>query len=83
MSKYVPIKSLKKKSCIEKYPDNANTPTYITTYECLCGKGEIVEENTVGFNDHFVLLECTRCQKKFRSYIDIIGYDFVFYENND
>lgn len=80
MDKYVPIKKLKKIITEETYPDGANSPTYITTYECLCGKGKIVEENTVGFGDHFVTLKCSACLKKYRSYIDIIGYDFVFYE---
>ena len=83
MSKYIPIKKLKKISCIEAYPGNANSPTYITTYECLCGKGKIVEDNTVGFNDHFVTFECRNCEKKYHSFIDIIGYDFVFYEINE
>ena len=80
MDKYVPIKKMKKISVEEMYPNNANSPTYVTTYECLCGKGKVVEENTVGFNDHFVTLNCSVCKKKYRQYIDIIGYDFVFYE---
>ena len=73
------ISSFKVLSVNDTYPDGANSATIIKTYECLCGKGKIVEENTPGFNDHFVTLECKECLKKYRSYVDIIGYDFAFY----
>ena len=78
-AKYVKISKLKKISTVDKYPDGANSSTIVTRYECLCGKGEIIEENTIGFNDHFVSLECKSCEKKYRPFIDISGYDFKFY----
>ena len=74
----VKISKLKKISEAEEYPDGANSPTVVTKYRCLCGKGEIVEENTIGFNDHFVMLECEECEKKYHPFVDIVGYDFRF-----
>lgn len=37
-------------------------------YECLCGKGKIIEEhdNTPGFRDHYVTLSCDECDKKYK-----------------
>lgn len=61
------------------YPDNANHPTYITKYKCFCGLGKIVEENTPGFNDHFITLSCKRCLKKYCSFIDMCGNDWIVY----
>ena len=36
-------------------------------YECLCGKGKIVEEhdNIPGFRDHNVYISCEECRKKY------------------
>ncbi len=81
-SVYFKIKSFSIISKEEVYPGTSNSPTYITKYRCPCGKGEIVEENTVGFNDHFVVLKCPECLKKYRSYVDIVGYDFRFYSED-
>lgn len=64
----------------EEYPNGANSPTIITRYACPCGNGEIVEYNTIGFDDHFVSLECKECLKKYHSSIDIIGAWFRLYE---
>lgn len=61
------------------YPDNANHPTYITKYKCFCGWGKIVEENTPGFDDHFITLSCRRCLKKYHSFIDMCGNDWIVY----
>lgn len=62
-----------------KYPDNANHPTYITEYKCFCGLGKIVEENTPGFNDHFITLSCKRCLEEYCSFIDMCGNDWIVY----
>ena len=75
----VPIRELKMKSRRDKYPRGANAPTTVTKYKCLCGWGKIVEYDTRGFNDHFVTLKCRRCLKKYHPFIDIFGYEFMFY----
>ena len=64
----------------EEYPNGANSPTIITKYSCPCGNGEIVEQNTIGFGDHFVSLECKECLKKYHAFIDIMGMWFRLYE---
>lgn len=61
------------------YPDNANAATYITKYECFCGFGKIVEENTPGFDDHFITLSCKKCEEKYHSFIDLCGNDWIVY----
>ena len=76
---YLKIKGLTKIKSKSIFPRKANSATIITKYRCPCGKGKIVEENTPGFDDHFVTLECKRCLKSFKSYIDIIGDDFKLY----
>ena len=58
LSEYVPINSLRLIKSKETYPKGANSPTIIKKYSCPCGRGKLVEENTIGFNDHFVTLEC-------------------------
>ena len=63
----------------ETYPDGANSPTIVTRYRCPCGKGEMVEENTIGFGDHFVTLECKRCLRKYHPFVDIVGDAFKLY----
>ena len=75
----VKISSLTLKRRKEKYPRGANSPTITTVYKCLCGKGKIVEENTIGFNDHFVTLECRKCLKTHHPFVDIVGNEFKFY----
>ena len=57
------------------YPKGANSPTYVTTYKCFCGKGKLIEERVAGFNDHFAYLKCRRCSKKY-SYVDFAGSDW-------
>lgn len=34
-------------------------------YECICGKGKIIEENDniPGFRDYFVYIDCENCNK--------------------
>lgn len=64
----------------EEYPNGANSLTIITSYSCPCGNGEIVEYNTIGFDDRFVSLECKECLKKYHSSIDIVGAWFRLYE---
>ena len=64
----------------DHYPDGANSPTVVTRYKCPCKEGEIVEENTIGFNDHFVTLECEKCEKKYHPFIDMVGDEFVLYK---
>lgn len=61
------------------YPDGANAATYITTYECFCGKGKIVEEVTPGFDDSFVTIECKHCLKKYHEFIDYCGNEWKVY----
>lgn len=80
---YVDIEDLKFIKRIEKYPRGANSPTIVTKYKCLCGRGKIVEHNTVGFNDHFVTLECRRCLKTYHPFIDICGDSFKLYPKED
>lgn len=73
---YIEIEKIPLIERTEQYPDGANSPTVVTRYRCPCGKGELVEENTIGFNDHFVTLECKQCLKKYHPFVDIVGYDF-------
>ena len=56
---------------VDKYPDGANSLTRHLEYQCFCKKGKIVEENVVGFNDHYVVLECKSCLKKYHYFIDL------------
>lgn len=80
MNRYsVPVKSLTLISKKDVYPGTANSPTVVTKYKCLCGEGKIIEENTVGFGDHFVSLECKNCLKKYSSYVRIMGNNFEFF----
>jgi hypothetical protein len=65
-----------------KYPKGANTPTYITTYECLCGCGVIVERDVRGFNDHFITIDCKKCLEKYHSFVDVVGYEWKIYLKN-
>ena len=76
----IKIKSLKVIEHVDTYPDGANSPTVVTKYVCPCGKGQIIDENVVGFNDRVIYLKCKTCLKKYHEYIDIIGYDFKLYE---
>lgn len=76
---YLKISELKEIKSKSLFARKENSLTVITKYRCPCGRGKIVEENTPGFNDHFVTLECKRCLKKFHGYIDIIGYEFKLY----
>ena len=47
------------------YPNEANSPTEVTTYKCPCGKGRIVYENVRGFNDRYAYFECKACERKY------------------
>lgn len=76
----IEIKKLKLIEDKDTYPDGANSPTVVIKYQCPCGKGQIVDENVVGFNDRVVTLECKNCLKKYNLFIDIIGFDFRLYE---
>ena len=80
IEKYVSIEELALKSKVDEYPKGANSPTVVTRYACPCGKGEVVDRNTVGFNDRFVTLECRRCRRTYHPFVDIVGCDFCFYE---
>ena len=62
------------------YPKGANSPTVITKYKCLCGWGKIIEENVIGFDDHFINIKCRRCLKKYHPFVDILGNEWVVYE---
>ena len=79
---YIKIKDLRLIDTAKEYPNGANSPTLVTRYVCPCGKGEIVERNTVGFNDHFVTLKCDECLKTYHPFIDISGFDFKLYPNS-
>ena len=72
----VDIKDLKLIRAYEKYPRGANSPTIIKKYKCPCGRGKIIEQNTIGFNDHFVTLNCRRCLKTYQPFVDICGDSF-------
>ena len=64
----------------ELYPDGANSPTIHREYRCFCKKGLIIEENTIGFSDHFITIECEKCLKKYEPFIDECGYDWLVYK---
>ena len=76
----IKIATLRKLSEKEEYPNGANSPTIVSEYSCPCGKGKIVEYNTIGFGDHFAMLECDECAKKYHATVDIIGLEFRLYE---
>lgn len=42
-------------------------------YECMCGKGKIIEENDniPGFRDHDVYCQCDTCSKIFNFYTSL------------
>ena len=63
---YIKIPKLIKEE--ETYPDGANSPTYVKTYKCMCGKGVIEEERVAGFNDHYITLECENCEMKYHPF---------------
>ena len=69
----IKIKKLKLIEKTDTYPDGANSPTVITKYVCPCGKGQIIDENVVGFNDRVIYLKCKNCLKKL-FYLHIINY---------
>ncbi len=72
----------KTKRIIEEnvYPNGANSPTERLVFKCFCGKGKIVEEHVWGFGDHIVVLECKQCEKKYASYMEFCGDDWIRYE---
>ena len=78
--KEIEIKKTKLLSQREKYPKGANSPTIVTKYKCLCGLGRIIEENVIGFNDHFITIRCIRCLRKYQPFIDQIGDEWIVYE---
>ncbi|MCH5350866.1 MAG: hypothetical protein J1F39_02730 [Clostridiales bacterium] len=49
----------------DRYPSGANYPTTHSEYKCPCGRGKIVEERVVGFNDYYVTIECEACKDKY------------------
>lgn len=79
---YKYIKIPKKIKEEKVYPDDANCPTYITTYECLCGNGIIVEVNVRGFGDHFITIKCNKCLEQYHSFVDIVGSQWKIYIKN-
>ena len=79
---YIKISSLERMRQEDVFPYGANSPTTVTVYKCPCGQGRIVDTNVVGFNDSCITLECKNCEKKYRTYVDLIGYDFCFYLND-
>ncbi len=51
----------------EIYPNGANSPTVVYTYECPC-KASTIEYVTVpGFNDRYLKINCERCEKKYKT----------------
>ncbi|MBO7196219.1 MAG: TVP38/TMEM64 family protein [Clostridia bacterium] len=49
------------------YPDGANSPTIHIEYYCPCGKGKIIYERVVGFDDYYAIIKCKRCSKKYET----------------
>ncbi len=47
------------------YPEGANSLTSHAEYECPCGKGRIVYERVIGFNDYYAIIECKECREKY------------------
>lgn len=76
-TKTVKIPKVLKKE--DKYPEGANSATIVTTYECFCGSGTIVEENTVGFNDDFITIKCKKCLETYYDFVDKYGNDWKVY----
>ncbi len=52
--------------CEEVYPDGANAPTIVKTYECACGMGTIDYATVPGFSDDYARIDCKACQEKYR-----------------
>ena len=50
----------------KEYPEGANHPTTHTEYKCACGKGKIIFERVVGFDDYYAFFKCPECEKKYR-----------------
>ena len=63
-----------------RYPDGANSPTIYREYKCFCGKDIITEERVVGFNDHFITIECEKCLLKYHDFIDLYGNKWKVYK---
>ena len=57
---------------------NIKTPS--TYDECFCGKGKIIEERVVGFNDHYIDIICKNCLRKYHDFIDLCGNDWKIYK---
>ena len=76
---YIYFKIPKKLKEEKIYPHGSNTHTYISTYQCFCGCGEIVEEDVRGFNDRFITIKCSKCLEKYHSFVDVVGYEWKIY----
>ena len=52
----------------DEFSDGINGSTELYIYECPCGNGTIREEhdNTPGFREHIVWINCDNCSKKFK-----------------
>lgn len=49
----------------ERYPSGANSPTIYKEYACPCGKGKIIEERVVGFDDWHTHIDCAECANNY------------------
>lgn len=74
------VKKTKLLKVEEKYPKGANSPTIHKEYVCFCGKGKIIEEDVIGFNDHFIDIKCRHCLKEYHDFIDIYINDWMVYK---
>ena len=76
----IKVKRTKLLSSKNEYRDGVNSPTVINKYRCLCGLGKIVEENVIGFNDHFAYIKCKLCLLKYQSFVDFCGDEWIVYK---
>lgn len=62
---YYGDRNARKLRSVDLYPESANSLTRHTEYECPCGKGKIVYERVIGFNDYYAMIECEECNKRY------------------
>ncbi len=50
----------------ELYPDGANAPTVVYTYECPCKNSTLEYVTVPGFNDRYLQINCERCKEMYK-----------------
>ncbi len=49
----------------KRYPNGANSPTEVYTYECPCKKGTIEYTTVPGFGDCYAMIHCEACKSQY------------------